>query len=136
MLGNFSFGDYFSATRIRFAWEFASTELKLDPKYLRVTVHPTDDEARASGAKSLPPRRLAHLRTRRQGNFWQMAETGPCGPCSEIFVDMAHVAKDWRFPEGASGEWTELICDEFSLDAFNEGSEGDRRVLESRIHAV
>ncbi|MFN2563827.1 MAG: alanine--tRNA ligase [Gemmatimonadaceae bacterium] len=126
MLGNFSFGDYFKRDAIRFAWEFVTTELKLDPKHLRVTVHNTDDEARRLW------REIAGLRDSRiyglgdKDNFWQMADTGPCGPCSEIFVDMAHIARDWRFPEGASGEWTELDRADFSLEAFVEGSEGDR----------
>src|SRR6476646_6519334 len=126
MLGNFSFGDYFKRDAIRFAWEFVTQELKLDPRLLRVSVHHSDDEARGLWREiaGLPDSRIYGLGDK--DNFWQMADTGPCGPCSEIFVDMAHVAKDWRFPEGASGEWTELDRDEFSLDAFNEGSEGDR----------
>ena len=126
MLGNFSFGDYFKRDAIRFAWEFVTAELKLDPKYLRVTVHHTDDEARRLWREiaGLPDSRIYGLGDK--DNFWQMADTGPCGPCSEIFIDVAHVARDWRFPDGASGEWTEMDRDEFSLEAFIEGSEGDR----------
>src|SRR5690348_233496 len=55
-----------------------------------------------------------------------MADTGPCGPCSEIFVDLAHIANDWRLPEGATGEWADLDREEFSLEAFVEGSDKDR----------
>jgi alanyl-tRNA synthetase len=126
MLGNFSFGDYFKRDAIRFAWEFATDELELDPKHLRVSVHHSDHEARALWREiaGLPDSRIYGLGDK--DNFWQMADTGPCGPCSEIFVDMAHVAKDWKFPDGATGEWTELNRKEFSLEAFVEGSEGDR----------
>src|SRR4051812_36263011 len=126
MLGNFSFGDYFKRDAIRFAWEFVTKELKLDPKHLRVTVHHTDDEARALWREiaGLPDSRIYALGDK--DNFWQMADTGPCGPCSEIFIDLAHVARDWSFPDGAMGEWTELDRKEFSLEAFIEGSEGDR----------
>ena len=126
MLGNFSFGDYFKRDAIRFAWEFVTTELALDPEYLRVTVHHTDDEARRLWHEiaGLPDSRIYGLGDK--DNFWQMADTGPCGPCSEIFIDVAHLAGDWRFPEGSSGEWTELDRREFSLEAFIEGAEGDR----------
>src|SRR3954463_9883524 len=126
MLGNFSFGDYFKRDAIRFAWELVTKELKLDPKHLRVTVHHTDDEARALWREiaGLPDSRIYSLGDK--DNFWQMADTGACGPCSEIFIDLAHVARDWKFPRGATGEWTELDRKEFSLEAFVEGSEGDR----------
>jgi alanyl-tRNA synthetase len=126
MLGNFSFGDYFKRDAIRFAWEFVTNELDLDPRYLRVTVHHTDDEARQLWREiaGLPDSRIYALGDK--DNFWQMADTGPCGPCSEIFVDIAHLARDWSFPPGATGEWTELDREDFSLEAFVEGSEGDR----------
>jgi alanyl-tRNA synthetase len=126
MLGNFSFGDYFKRDAITFAWQFVTQELKLDPKYLRVTVHYSDDEARALWREvaGLPDSRIYSLGDK--DNFWQMADTGPCGPCSEIFIDVAHVARDWKFPEGETGEWTEMNREEFSLEAFIEGSDKDR----------
>jgi alanyl-tRNA synthetase len=126
MLGNFSFGDYFKRDAIRFAWEFVTQELELDPKYLRVSVHHSDDEARGLWREiaGLPDSRIYGLGDK--DNFWQMADTGPCGPCSEIFVDVAHLARDWKFPDGATGEWTELDREEFSLEAFIEGSDRDR----------
>jgi alanyl-tRNA synthetase len=126
MLGNFSFGDYFKRDAIRFAWEFVTEDLGLDPKLLRVSVHHSDDEARGLWREiaGLPDSRIYGLGDK--DNFWQMADTGPCGPCSEIFVDMARIAKDWRLPEGATGEWTELDREEFSLEAFIEGSDRDR----------
>ena len=126
MLGNFSFGDYFKRNAIAFAWEFITTELGVDPSLLRVSVHHTDDEARGlwRDIAGLPDSRIYSLGD--ADNFWQMADTGPCGPCSEIFIDLAHVARDWRFPDGAAGEWTELDRKEFSFDAFIEGSEAGR----------
>jgi alanyl-tRNA synthetase len=126
MLGNFSFGDYFKRDAIRFAWEFVTQELGLDRKLLRVTVHHSDDEARAlwRDIAGLPDSRIYSLGDK--DNFWQMADTGPCGPCSEIFVDVANLVDDWKFPDDATGEWTELDRDEFSLEAFVEGSDRDR----------
>src|SRR6185369_4189966 len=126
MLGNFSFGDYFKRDAIRFAWEFVTKELALDPKLLRVSVHYSDDEARALWREiaGLPDERIYGLGDK--DNFWQMADTGPCGPCSEIYVDLAKIAKDWRFPDGAAGEWTDLKRDKFSQDAFVEGAEAGR----------
>ncbi len=126
MLGNFSFGDYFKRDAIRFAWEFLTGELKLDPRHMRVTVHHTDEDARALWTEitGLAPSRIYGLGDK--DNFWQMADTGPCGPCSEIYVDLAHIADDWEFPDGAKGEWTELDRAEFSQDAFVEGAEAGR----------
>jgi len=126
MLGNFSFGDYFKREAIQFAWEFVTKVLGMDPKHLRVSVFREDDEARALWREiaGLSDSRIYGLDEK--DNFWQMADTGPCGPCSEIFIDLAHVAKDFRFPEGATGEWTELNREEFSREAFIEGSDAGR----------
>src|SRR4051812_20319853 len=126
MLGNFSFGDYFKRDAIRFAWEFVTKELRLPPEHIRVTVFEEDDEARALWREiaGLPDSRIYGLGA--HDNFWQMADTGPCGPCTEIFVDMAFIAKDFAFPAGAKGEWSDLHRKEFSKDAFIEGTEGER----------
>ena len=126
MLGNFSFGDYFKRDAIRFAWEFVTRELGLPPEHIRVSVFEDDDEARALWREiaGLPDSRIYGLGA--HDNFWQMADTGPCGPCTEIFVDLAHVAKDFAIPPGAKGEWTEIKRKEFSKDAFVEGAEAGR----------
>jgi alanyl-tRNA synthetase len=126
MLGNFSFGDYFKRDAIRFAWEFVTKELKLDREHIRVTVYEEDDEARALWREiaGLPDSRIYGLGA--HDNFWQMADTGPCGPCTEIFVDLAHIAKDFALPPGAKGQWTEIMREEFSKDAFVEGAEAGR----------
>ena len=125
MLGNFSFGDYFKRDAIRYAWEFVTRELRIAPALIRVTVHHTDDESRALWREiaGLPDERIYGLGD--ADNFWQMADTGPCGPCSEMFVDLAHMAEDWAFPEGATGEWTE-DREQFSQAAFVEGTEAGR----------
>ncbi|HVZ78112.1 MAG TPA: alanine--tRNA ligase [Gemmatimonadaceae bacterium] len=131
MLGNFSFGDYFKRDAIRFAWEFVTGpqdagNLGIDPKHVRVSVYREDDEARALWREiaGLPDARIYGLGEK--DNFWQMADTGPCGPCTELYVDLAHLARDWAFPAGATGEWTELDREDFSLDAFVEGAEAGR----------
>lgn len=126
MLGNFSFGDYFKREAIQYAWEFVTRVLDLDPKHLRVSVFREDDEARAlwKEVAGLSDSRIYGLDEK--DNFWQMADTGPCGPCSEIFIDLAHVVKDWRFPKDAVGEWTELDREDFSRAAFIEGSDAGR----------
>jgi alanyl-tRNA synthetase len=87
MLGNFSFGDYFKRDAIRFAWDFVTQGLKLDPARLWVTVFREDDEAANIWLKDIgvPADRLSRLDEK--SNFWAMGDTGPCGPCSEIFYD-------------------------------------------------
>ena len=85
MLGNFSFGDYFKEEAIDYAWEFITEVIKLDIDKLWVTVHESDDEAEKLWQKHVPLERI--LRLGDADNFWSMGDTGPCGPCSEIFYD-------------------------------------------------
>ena len=85
MLGNFSFGDYFKEQAIAHAWEFVTEVLKLPKDKLWVTVHTSDDEAEELWQKHLPLHRIKRFGD--SDNFWQMGDTGPCGPCSEIFID-------------------------------------------------
>ena len=86
MLGNFSFGDYFKREAIQFAWQFLTGTLQLPPERLWVTVHISDDEAAKIWVDEIgvDPARLSRLD---EDNFWQMGDTGPCGPCSEVFYD-------------------------------------------------
>ena len=126
MLGNFSFGDYFKRDAIRFAWEFVTEELKIPQAHIRVTVYKDDDEARQLWVKETGIDASRVYGLGEKDNFWQMADTGPCGPCSEIYVDLAHLAKDFEFPAGASGEWTDRKRTDFSQDAFVEGAEAGR----------
>jgi alanyl-tRNA synthetase len=95
MLGNFSFGDYFKRDAIRFAWDLLTQVYKLPAEKLWVTVYETDDEAYDLWAEMIgvPRERIARIGDKPGGqkyqsdNFWQMGDTGPCGPCSEIFYD-------------------------------------------------
>lgn len=95
MLGNFSFGDYFKEDAISFAWEFLTETLKLPKDRLLVTVYETDDEAFEIWNKQVgvPADRIVRIGDKEGGkayesdNFWQMGDTGPCGPCTEIFYD-------------------------------------------------
>jgi alanyl-tRNA synthetase len=86
MLGNFSFGDYFKHDAIAFAWEFLTVVLKLPKERLWITVHVSDDEAADIWVNEIgiDPKRLSRLD---EDNFWQMGDTGPCGPSTEIFWD-------------------------------------------------
>lgn len=87
MLGNFSFGDYFKKEAIAWAWEFVTEQLELPPEKLWVTIFRDDDEAYAiwKEVAGLPDERI--VRMGEKDNFWTMGDTGPCGPCSEIYID-------------------------------------------------
>jgi len=87
MLGNFSFGDYFKREAIEFAWEFLTKELKLPPEKLWITVYEKDDEAADIWLKELKVDPTRFSRCGEKDNFWSMGDTGPCGPCTEIFYD-------------------------------------------------
>jgi alanyl-tRNA synthetase len=109
MLGNFSFGDYFKRDAIRFAWELLTTVYQLPAEKLWVTVYAEDDEAYDIWAKEVgvPVERIIRIGDNKgaryaSDNFWQMADTGPCGPCSEIFYD--HGPDVWGGPPGSPEE--------------------------------
>jgi alanyl-tRNA synthetase len=87
MLGNFSFGDYFKRDAIRFAWDFVTGTLGLPPERLWCTVFEDDDEAAAIWLDELGVSKARFARLGASDNFWAMGDTGPCGPCSEIFYD-------------------------------------------------
>ncbi len=87
MLGNFSFGDYFKDEAIAFAWDFVTGTLGIDPKRLWVTVYKDDDEAADIWLKKIGVDAKRFTRMDERSNFWAMGDTGPCGPCSEIFYD-------------------------------------------------
>ncbi|KUO54114.1 MAG: alanine--tRNA ligase [Alphaproteobacteria bacterium BRH_c36] len=102
MLGNFSFGDYFKADAIEFAWRLITQEFGLDNKRLLVTVYHDDDEAFALWKKIAGLTDDKIIRIASSDNFWQMGDTGPCGPCSEIFYD--HGAHIPGGPPGSADE--------------------------------
>jgi alanyl-tRNA synthetase len=92
MLGNFSFGDYFKRDAIQFAWAFVTGTLKLDPNRLWVTVFRDDDEAARIWIEEVGVPKDRVTRMGEKSNFWAMGDTGPCGPCTEIFYDHgAHI---------------------------------------------
>ncbi|OZI25059.1 alanine--tRNA ligase [Bordetella genomosp. 7] len=109
MLGNFSFGDYFKRDAIQYAWELLTTVYKLPAEKLWVTVYQEDDEAYDIWANEIgvPRERIVRIGDNKgaryaSDNFWQMADTGPCGPCSEIFYD--HGPDVWGGPPGSPEE--------------------------------
>ncbi|MGI9120014.1 MAG: alanine--tRNA ligase [Acidimicrobiales bacterium] len=127
MLGNFSFGDYFKAQAIPMAWELTTEVLGLDPDRLWVTVHVSDDEAEEIWRDSVgfPAERIQRLD---EDNFWKMGDTGPCGPCSEIFWDMGpeHGAEGGpaRGGEDRYVEFWNLV-----FMQYNQAGEGTRTPL-------
>ncbi len=124
MLGNFSFGDYFKNDAIRFAWEFLTLELGLPKEKLLVTVYAEDDEAYGiwQNEIGLPEDKIIRIAT--SDNFWSMGDTGPCGPCSEIFYD--HGEHIWGGPPGSPEEDGDRFIEIWNLVfmQFNRSADG------------
>jgi len=129
MLGNFSFGDYFKEDAIKFAWEFLTEELKLDKEKLWITVYKDDDEAEEiwKNIIGIDPDRIARLGD--DDNFWSMGDTGPCGPCSEIFYD--HGEHIDGTPPGAEGDEGDRFIEIWNLVfmQFNRDESGKMEPL-------
>lgn len=129
MLGNFSFGDYFKDDAIAFGWELVTKELGLPADKLLVTVYSEDDEAAAIWKKvaGLSDDRIIRIAT--SDNFWSMGETGPCGPCSEIFFD--HGPEIWGGPPGTPEEDGDRFIEIWNLVfmQFNQIARGSRENL-------
>ncbi|MCC2614784.1 alanine--tRNA ligase [Aestuariibacter halophilus] len=125
MLGNFSFGDYFKAEAIAFAWQFLTEELGLPKDKLLVTVYSEDDEAYDIWAKQIgvPEEKIIRIST--SDNFWSMGDTGPCGPCSEIFYD--HGEHIWGGPPGSPEEDGDRFIEIWNLVfmQFNRQADGE-----------
>ncbi|HVW07150.1 MAG TPA: alanine--tRNA ligase-related protein, partial [Bryobacteraceae bacterium] len=125
MLGNFSFGDYFKADAIRFAWDLVTKDYGLPKDKLYITVFREDDEAEELWQKvaGVPKSRI--FRLDEKDNFWQMGDTGPCGPCSEIHYDLGPEAAESgreheQFPLDGGGRFVEiwnLVFMQFNRDA-------------------
>ncbi len=124
MLGNFSFGDYFKAEAIEFAWRLVTGVWQIPVERLFATVFEEDDEAEQlwQRVSTLPAKRI--LRCGAKDNFWAMGDTGPCGPCSEIFVDMDPTASPVDFVAGSeSGRYLEIWNLVFMQ--YDRSSDGD-----------
>jgi alanyl-tRNA synthetase len=126
MLGNFSFGDYFKDRAIELAWNLLTKEFGLDKKRLVITIYHTDDEAYAIWKKisGLPDSKIIRIAT--ADNFWQMGDTGPCGPCSEIFFD--HGDKIAGGPPGSADSEGDRFIEIWNLVfmQFEQRTPGDR----------
>ncbi len=125
MLGNFSFGDYFKQEAIEYAWEFLTKELKISPDKLWISVYEEDDEAEDIWLNEIgiDPERIS--RCGAKDNFWAMGDTGPCGPCSEIFYD--HGPEIWGGPPGSAEEDGDRYIEIWNLvfTQFNRDIDGN-----------
>ncbi len=137
MLGNFSFGDYFKEDAMRFAWEFLTSVLGLPKEKLLVTVYESDEEAFAfwKNEIGIPVDKIIRIGDKsadkkfESDNFWSMGDTGPCGPCSEIFYD--HGEEIWGGPPGSTEEDGDRFIEIWNLVfmQFNRQSDGEMQQL-------
>ncbi|MCT9070868.1 alanine--tRNA ligase [Cupriavidus gilardii] len=136
MLGNFSFGDYFKREAIQYAWELLTKVYNLPAEKLWVTVYAEDDEAYDIWAREVgvPVERIVRIGDNKgaryaSDNFWQMADTGPCGPCSEIFYD--HGPEVWGGPPGSAEEDGDRYIEIWNLVfmQFNRDEQGNMTPL-------
>ncbi|MDX1727650.1 MAG: alanine--tRNA ligase [Pseudoalteromonas tetraodonis] len=127
MLGNFSFGDYFKQDAIKFAWEFLTEVVKLPKEKLLVTIYHDDEEAFGYWANDigLPEDRIIRIAT--SDNFWSMGDTGPCGPCSEIFYD--HGEHIWGGPPGTPEEDGDRFIEIWNLVFMQYNRQSDGTML-------
>ena len=134
MLGNFSFGDYFKAQAIPYAWELLTKEFGINKDRLLVTVYHTDDEAAAIWKKvaGLPDDRIIRIAT--HDNFWMMGATGPCGPCTEIFYD--HGDKIWGGPPGSPDENGDRFIEIWNLVFMQNEQFEDAPMKELAIQSI
>jgi alanyl-tRNA synthetase len=125
MLGNFSFGDYFKEEAIKLAWNFLTNELNLDKERLWISVFREDDEAAEiwSSIIGIDPKRIVRLDE--EDNFWSMGDTGPCGPCSEIYYDHGEQYKGT--PPGSPGDEGDRFVEIWNLVfmQFNRDAKGE-----------
>ena len=137
MLGNFSFGDYFKQDAIKYAWEFLTKVLQLPEEKLLVTVYETDDEAFDIWNKEIgvPAEKIIRIGDKspekkyESDNFWSMGDTGPCGPCSEIFFD--HGEHIWGGPPGSPEEDGDRFIEIWNIVfmQFNRSANGEMAPL-------
>ena len=123
MLGNFSFGDYFKQEAIQFAWSFLTEELKLPKDKLLVTVYAEDDEAFDIWENQIGVPKEKIIRIATSDNFWSMGDTGPCGPCSEIFYD--HGEHIWGGPPGTPEEDGDRFIEIWNLVFMQSNRQAD-----------
>ncbi|QBJ62067.1 alanine--tRNA ligase [Pseudoalteromonas sp. DL-6] len=129
MLGNFSFGDYFKQDAIKFAWEFLTEVVKLPKEKLLVTIYHDDEEAFGYWANDIGLAEDRIIRIATSDNFWSMGDTGPCGPCSEIFYD--HGEHIWGGPPGTPEEDGDRFIEIWNLVfmQYNRQSDGTMEPL-------